>query len=391
MRYRLDTTEILLLDIIKSSLFDIPVDAGAYNAEEIDWGAVFRKAARHNVLPLVLQNINDLIAKLSIPEEKVKRWRIAAHNQIAFNEKLMFCQNSIVEILDKAGIPYAVLKGSGLSACYPRPDLRVLHNIDLLLRPSDFGQALNILYESGFGRRVIEKSFHEVLCREDVLVEPHASVPGVDGSRAGEKIKAFFEDALEHTEAETVGACSFKVLAPERQAVALLLCMERLIVENRLDLRRLCDWAMFVCRKTGKEMWASRIQPELVRFGLDRFAKLMTKICVLFLGLNPEHCPWAEEADENLCEKLLAIVLRNYSAGDRQPAAFVLSSLRAGSKFPLLNKVPAPISFAGIFARMRDLYEMKAVKKARGSVLETVREAARINRVYGKLKLYKAK
>lgn len=389
-KLKLNDSEALLLDIIKKNLFDTPIDVSAYNREEIDWGGVFREACRHNVLPIVLHNINDLIAEFNIPEEKVEKWRITTYNQIAFNEKLMFYQNRVVEILDKAHIPYAVLKGSSLSACYPRPDLRILQDIDLLLKPSDFGQALSILCEHGFNRRIIGKHFHEVLEKDDIVVEPHYSVSYIDKSNTGGRIRDFFEDALERTERETVGAYSFEVLSVAHQAVALLLHIERHIAENKLDLRRICDWAMFVYRKTTNEIWVSQIEPELIRCGLNKFAMLITKICVIFLGLSSEHCSWAEGADSNLCKKLFIIIYKNYSISSKQPSFIVLCALRFRREFPRLSKIPILIPLGCIFIQLRYLYEMSTGKRAKISVLKTVHEAVQISHIFSKLKLYKA-
>lgn len=390
MKTKLSESETLLLDIIGKNLFDIPIEAGDYDKDGIDWDLIFREACRHNVLPLVLHGINDLTAEFDIPGDRVEKWRIRAFGQIAFNEKLMFYQNEIVEILDKARIPYAVLKGSSLSACYPRPDLRVLRDIDLLLPRSDFGQALNLLQEYGFNMRDTGgRHFHEVLEKDDILIEPHYSVSYIDKSKTGERIRAFFEDALACAERESVGGYSFKVLSAEHQAVALLLHMERHIAENKLDLRRICDWAMFIRRKTGNEMWLSRIQPVLLSFGLNDFAKLVTKICVIFLGLSREHCLWAEKADADLCGELLEIIYKNYNVGSKQPSALVFSSLRAKREFPQLRKIPILAPLAGLFIKLRYFYEMSARKRAKISVPETLREAVQISRIFGRLKLYK--
>jgi len=382
---KLSDSEALLLEIVRKSLFDIRMSPDTLRKENADWEPIFREACRHNVLPLVLQSISGLKEELKIPEDKIEKWRITAYNQVAYNEKVMFYQNMIVEILDKARIPYAVLKGSGLGACYPHPFLRVLQDIDLLLRPSDLERAAEILSGHGFKRRKACGHFHEVLDRGNITVEPHIAVSYINPDKTGEKIRAFFEDALESAETESSGAYSFKVLSARHQAMALLLHMERHIAENKLDLRRLCDWAMFVSRKTTNEMWKSEIEPALIRCGLNKFAMLVTKICVIYLGLDIEHCRWAEAANDRLCGKLLAIILRNYDHGAKQPSIVVQSALRDERELPKLL-----VPFVYVFKLLRYLYRMSTGKRPKIYVRKTICESIKMGSIYRKLGLYKA-
>ncbi len=388
---KLNDSENLLMDIIKNKLFGVSINIKAIYKNNVDWKEIFREAARHNVLPLLLQNIDDLSLHFDIPGNIINKWRITVYNQIAFNEKLMFYQNEVISVLDKAQIPYAVLKGASLCAYYPRPDLRVLNDIDLLLRPSDFKQAVEILCEYGFEKRKMSAHFHEVLDKDDIVVEPHYTVTYINKNKTGNKIREFFEDALSQTAREKIGQYTFNVLSVERQAMALLLHMERHIGENKLDLRRLCDWALFISQKANNEVWINIIQPELVKCGLLKFAMLVTKICIIYLGLNAEHCLWAEAADTKLCEKLFLLILRNYNVSSKQPSIVMFNTLRAKREYPILNDIPLLIPFVCVFIQLRFLYEMNTGKRLKISVLKTIYEAIQLNCIFNKLKLYKAK
>lgn len=100
-----------------------------------------------------------------------------------------------------------------------------------------------------------------------------------------------------------------------------------------IGLRQVCDFAVFV-NQVGPEAWQKNIGPVLRRCGLLRFAEILAKACVLFLGLPQSRAPWCEQADAGLSRALLEEFLNSGNFGNKQSsqrASSILSADKAGS------------------------------------------------------------
>ena len=60
------------------------------------------------------------------------------------------------------------------------------------------------------------------------------------------------------------------------------------------------------------------LEPKLARFGILRFARVITRVCVEALFLPDEDAPWCMAADEKLCGALLEDILRTGNFGRKE-------------------------------------------------------------------------
>jgi hypothetical protein len=77
-------------------------------------------------------------------------------------------------------------------------------------------------------------------------------------------------------------------------------------LDDGLGLRHLCDWAAFVKATQNEAFWTEELLPLMKEIGIMKYASVATKLCATYLHIP---CPaWAADADDTLCDGLLADV-----------------------------------------------------------------------------------
>lgn len=88
------------------------------------------------------------------------------------SERQMQAAQRIFDAFDAAGIDYLPLKGCNMKALYPKPELRVMGDADILIRVSQYERIRPIMLELGFEEQV--ESDHELIWHSsDLHVELH--------------------------------------------------------------------------------------------------------------------------------------------------------------------------------------------------------------------------
>lgn len=95
-------------------------------------------------LALYLRELPDVPEALAAEAEKARQAALAHHLKIVSSIQL------VSEVMEEAGVPWAVAKGPVLSGhVYPRPDIRSYGDLDILVHPRGFGKTLSSLEERG--------------------------------------------------------------------------------------------------------------------------------------------------------------------------------------------------------------------------------------------------
>lgn len=403
-----------ILSVIKNQLFGLPIDMSSADFDTFDWNSFFTIANRQSVLPIMIQYISETVLYQIIDNALLLRWRAAAICQVVSNEHLMASQDEVIQILNSEQIPYAILKGTSVSFCYPRPELRLFGDIDFIVAPVDLERTAKALCENGYSRREVELHVHEVLDKGSVRVEPHYTIADIPDNIAGKNIKSFLDNALQFTEMAEIKPYSFSVLSPPHQAVALLVHMEKHITKSGIDLRRLCDWAVFIETRACNSVWESQIHPILFECGLSQFAHVITKICVKYFGLDQKHCLWAfsksDKKDDILCKNLMGLILKSCDADNRQRGLAIQFSVEkkksdkvrstvhtivsnisaiAVRDFRIIKKAPILFPFIWAYCAVKNLIRFKSDAHSKTSIYGSLKEAKQLKALFDDLKIFK--
>ena len=142
----------LLTDILKPE--QVPLAAGAAWPPEV-WAGLFRLAATQAVSPLLYERIRARGLAESVPVEILSglkaEFRKNSLRNLAFQQEL----NRIAEAFEADGIPLIILKGGFLvRAVYAAAGLRVLGDLDFLVRVDDLARAAGLIETLGYESEV---------------------------------------------------------------------------------------------------------------------------------------------------------------------------------------------------------------------------------------------
>lgn len=303
----LDVNQRALLLLVRKALWK--------NAEclpEADWPVVEAYAQGQGVLWMAYLGAKAL--PLQIPPEQLKTWRTAMHSRVLYNDQLNAVQSMLLEWLAEKKIRVAILKGTSCSQYYPYPDARPLGDIDILIDKENLDIVDGYLKAKGYMPSPHEHDFHVGYYGKDAVIEVHFAATGAPDSKGGKVVAEEMLHFLDDVHMATVGEMTFPVLSDEHQALMLLLHMERHMMVSGIGLRQLCDWAVFVNGSVSTH-WQSGTLDLLRRCGLLTYAKVLTKTCVDFLGLDQDKAEWCKDVDHELTQAMIEEVFRGGDLG----------------------------------------------------------------------------
>jgi hypothetical protein len=125
---------------------------------------------RQRLAPLLLSALAAAPTNLIDAESIAALRRDAFRRAISANLAIGQSQQAL-KALTAASVPYAVTKGPGIARLYPHPGQRVFSDIDVLVPPERFDEALQALADLGFEEPVDIRQVREVVgrrCREAI-------------------------------------------------------------------------------------------------------------------------------------------------------------------------------------------------------------------------------
>lgn len=290
------------------------------NASAVDWASLLDEGNRHAVAALLYPGMRQIT---ETPEELLARARGAALAAAEASERMLNSQQAVLALLRERDIPCAVLKGTSVACHYPHPELRVPGDIDLLVDAEDFEEACDALIADGFALSY-DSEKHICFQKRDAWVEMHRMVSVFPENEKGCFTSEYMREALQHTAMKQLGSADFPMLSGMYQLIALLAHMEQHLSTSGLGLRQLCDWA--VTAHAQREEIGKMELALLDRCGLLHFAKIVTRLCEMHLGLPPFG--WSADAPLALMDTVMRDILDggNFQSQDQiRPLGNVLT------------------------------------------------------------------
>lgn len=279
---------------------------------EVNWEVLDITAKDQGVISFAYDGVRG--ENTGIPQDILKKWNEKMLQGVVNNARLMKAQNQVLAWFSQAGIRTAVLKGSSNAKNYPQPDLRVLGDIDVLVKREDLKRAQEVLENHGYRLHEDDPGYHISFSCRKVYVEVHYDVTEFPDSPGGRLMETYASRFLEDVCWGSVSGYEFPMLTEANQALTLLLHMIRHMFGSCIGLRQLCDWAMYIANADAEEFQRITV-PVLETCGLLRYAKVATRTCVRYLGLKEDNLDWCADTEEELCDAFIRDVFRGGSLG----------------------------------------------------------------------------
>ena len=297
----MNSTERVLLDLIKCSLFGIAPDFPA----NTDWDAVLLEAKLQTVVGIAAQ---------AVPPEQRKAWARDEWKLAAHVLRNAHAQSELLQLFNAQHIPVAVLKGDAVSVYYPAPEHRMVGDIDLIVPPDRFLEARQLMEDHGYVISHIKGggSIRHIGYRKNgVQFELHHHFSYSDLS-----IERYLEEGLRHIETGHIAKRTFPMLPKLGNGMVLLAHM-RYHLQGGMGLRQVIDWMMYADRELDDAFWQESFRAAAADVGMEKLAVVMTRMCQKYLGLKAS-ITWCRKADEALCDTLMEELLAAGNFGQKE-------------------------------------------------------------------------
>lgn len=283
----------ILLKSLRSALFDEEL----YNIDDTDLEEVVKEAWAQAVLGIVSP-------VLPIQNDRVEQGK-------ARYMRMLYEQDQIVRLLDSNHIPVVVLKGYSAAIYYPRPYLRTMGDIDLLVPRNRFTDAMYVFDSNGytykFGKdskgKLAVGARHIEYEKNGVEFELHHHF-----SSLGYDIDELLEESIKRREYRELNGFKFPMLPEIENGMVLLGHINQHLKDDSLGLRQIIDWEMYIYSVMNDQLWKDSFAPLAKQAGLYELAVSVTKMCIKYLGLPAEYCFDTTEDNKALGD-LLEVIL----------------------------------------------------------------------------------
>lgn len=283
-----------------------------------DWNGVVRMAQRQTVFGLVAHVALKTEAVSQLAPESQQLLQQQIDEMIIAAKQANNLISQLIIALSREGVEAILLKGQGLAAFYPNPELRQCGDIDLLVSSTDFGKAVEVLNHMATTRALskaytTEKHYHIII--KGIAVELHWSCMAFDTHETNIKYEELEERGLkESTDDFILGGTCIPRLSTTFNVFYVFLHLWEHFIERGIGLRQVCDWAMLLHKRHG-QIDLNLLHKQVEALGLQRPWQLFGCMTVRYLGLPSEEMPFYDSGYMRKAKRLLHIILKEGNFG----------------------------------------------------------------------------
>ena len=292
-----ETTDRQFFALLRSGLWN-EVPEQAPFADGTDWEALYRLSFEQTVVPLVTDGVNRL-PKEFLPSEP-ERLDPFLGDMMA-TAKRNATLNAFIPKLFHAldGIPVVLVKGQSLAQDYPDPDRRQPGDIDLLLLPSSYRAAKDILLPKATSvAKEDPQTWHQGMHFHSVEVELHGSISTLMSRKLDRQLDGLLKEQFDGRSfpAVTIGGAEIPVPEANFYVIYIFVHFLQHYWSGGVGLRQFVDWMTFVSVHK-RDIHPVILEQRLEELGLLNLWKVFTGFAQEYLGCPAEKLPLAARPD----------------------------------------------------------------------------------------------
>ena len=282
--------------------------------EHIDWGALFKLAAKQGVIAIAWEGVEQLtreglLRAEQLPERTLKlQWALSIENIVKRYRRQEALIGKLATFYNSHDIRMMLLKGYGISLLYPTPEHRECGDIDIWLY-GEQERADRLLREEKDIKIDEDVHHHTTFVINGILIENHYDFINIHAHTSSKHIerelkRLAYEDRGEVIE---VGDSAVYLPSPNLNALFLLRHAASHFASTELNFRQVIDWALFVKRHHAKIDWAW-LGSYAREMNMHRFLDSLNAISIDHFGL-PKECVPDFERNAALEERVLGDII----------------------------------------------------------------------------------
>jgi hypothetical protein len=260
----------------------------------VDWEALYRLSFAQTVGPLVTDGVNRL-PKEYLPAEP-ERLDPFLGDMMATAQRNRVLDSFIPKVFHALrGIPVVLVKGQSLAQDYPDPERRQPGDIDLLLPPSSYASAKEILLpKATHVSKEDLQTLHQGMHFYSVEVELHGSISTLMSRKLDRQLAGLLKEQFDGRTLPTVTIGGAEIPVPEANFNAVYIFVHFLqhYWSGGVGLRQFVDWTTFVSVHK-RDIHPVILEQRLEELGLLNLWKVFTGFAQEYLGCPAEKLPLA--------------------------------------------------------------------------------------------------
>lgn len=241
--------------------------------DNISLSEIMDIASRNHISYMVY---TALLKTNKFDEEETEYLRTTVKRDIYFTAIQLHELSAIVKGFEENGVKSMPLKGSILKYVYPRPELREMSDIDILIDSNDFDKADKVLKDLNYSLKHAIKH-HDIYAKQEVIVEAHRSLYDKTVDNAQYKYFLGFDKAVLRE-----GHTYIYDFKPEDFYVYMVAHAAKHFYAMGCGIRNLIDIYVYL-NKYQQKMDLDYVKSELVKCGIYDFAVNMERLAFEWL------------------------------------------------------------------------------------------------------------
>ena len=272
-------------------------DMNLHDMDGMQWENIFTLSYPHHLTALLYDSIRKLpqdaglssatLLKFAVVTDKIEREYL--HKQQVVTELAHFYRQHSITVM--------LLKGFGISEYNPVPCHRSISDIDIFLYGAT--EKADRLLEQELNIKICnDVHHHNTFMYKGVLVENHYDFINTHDHRSAKQLDAVFKRlAAGPGRAIEIGGESVVLPSANFNALFLMRHMAAHYAAERISIRHLCDWMMFLNRE-HTHIDFKQVELFYRQFNLYKFADAVNGILIDRLGLDAAMLPPFERNHE---------------------------------------------------------------------------------------------
>ncbi|MDE6017556.1 MAG: nucleotidyltransferase family protein [Muribaculaceae bacterium] len=306
-----------LLSLIRSSLWQTPIELCHFSYNSANWDEIGRIAMQQTVGILMAEAALSLPENLLPPKDWIRKAYAIMERNRRTHRLLDGCVAESVTRLKDAGIDTVLLKGQAYARKYPYSALRQCGDIDLYVGVENYRRAYNAVKQFGWEKdeSLIPDAKHYGCRLRGVRIELHR----IAGQLFPRSVDRNFQEwsrteLLTSGEGVVIDGVPITVPSPIFSIVFVFMHLYHHFLNGGIGLRHVCDWTMLL-HAYSKCFDRVELENRLREFHLLRAWKYFAPIAVRHLGLPAPECPFYSPDYDVKSEKILSFILREGNFG----------------------------------------------------------------------------
>jgi hypothetical protein len=248
------------------------------------------------------------------PQEMLIKWAVLINSIENKNKQMDSTTIELYNLFTENNINTYLIKGQGVAACYPKPNLRINGDIDWYFPCKyQFDMAYKLIQSKGISIRKQAK-YSKYYSWKESVIEHHRRLLDIDNPFCNSYIKKMICNEEKNAIYLNLNNISIKTPSPILTHVLVNAHILKHLLTSGIGIRQLCDSAR-VCYAFRDNITTETLQSIYRKTGIFHFVQIVNTLLISYIGMSEEYLPFPLEPKRHEAEKMIADIMTSGNFG----------------------------------------------------------------------------